>query len=94
MYDYLSQHPLICKGKRRESHFFDWRWDESMTKGGSKDSQVDVSGTEEDIQRVRKVYLDTFYHAKDMQQHPSISTGESTPSYLFHYDIVLPRLKR
>ena len=26
MYDYLSQHPLVIRGKRRETHFLDWRW--------------------------------------------------------------------
>lgn len=98
LYDYLSQHPLVCKGKRRETHFFDWRWDGDGDGGGVKGDGhgYDIIGsrTEEDVKRVRQVYVDTYYYAKDLQQYPSISTGESTPSYLFHYDIVLPRLKR
>lgn len=31
MHDYLSQHPLIIKGKRRETHFLDWRWQSKLT---------------------------------------------------------------
>ncbi|TMW67125.1 hypothetical protein Poli38472_012241 [Pythium oligandrum] len=30
LYDYLSQHPMAAKGKRREPHFFDWRWDAAL----------------------------------------------------------------
>lgn len=26
IYDYLSQHPLVVKAKRRETHCLDWRW--------------------------------------------------------------------
>lgn len=26
MYEYLAKHPLVVKGKRRETHFLDWRW--------------------------------------------------------------------
>ena len=29
-----------------------------------------------------------------LRQYPSILTGESTPSYLFHYDLVIPRIQR
>ena len=34
-----------------------------------------------------------FYHREALQAHASIITGESTPSYLLHSDVVLPRLK-
>ena len=27
VYEYLCQHPLVIRGVRRETHFFDWRWD-------------------------------------------------------------------
>lgn len=29
MYEYIAKHPLVIKGKRRETHFLDWRWVES-----------------------------------------------------------------
>ncbi|KAJ8598505.1 hypothetical protein CTAYLR_001374 [Chrysophaeum taylorii] len=29
MYEYLHKHPLVIRGKRRESHFLDWRWPSS-----------------------------------------------------------------
>lgn len=34
-----------------------------------------------------------FYHREALNAHASIVTGESTPSYMLHSDIVLPRLK-
>ncbi|KAJ0401542.1 hypothetical protein P43SY_007256 [Pythium insidiosum] len=30
LYEYLSQHPDVLKGKRREPHFFDWNWDAAL----------------------------------------------------------------
>jgi hypothetical protein len=26
MYEYLTQHPLVLRARRRETHYFDWRW--------------------------------------------------------------------
>lgn len=34
-----------------------------------------------------------FYHREALHVHASILTGESTPSYMLHSDIVLPRMK-
>lgn len=34
-----------------------------------------------------------FYHVDALRKHQSVITGESTPSYLLHSDIVIPRLK-
>jgi len=79
MYEYLCQHPLIARGKRRETHYFDWRFNTSLSS--------------EDIQGHRNYYMN-FFERSQLSQHPSISTGESTPSYLLHSDIVLPRLKK
>jgi hypothetical protein len=32
LYEYMMQHPLIIRAKRRETHCLDWRWKESLTK--------------------------------------------------------------
>lgn len=76
MYEYICQHPLIAKGKRRETHYFDWRYNDTL----------------QSVQEHREYYMQ-FYERAQLAAHPSISTGESTPSYLLHADIVLPRLK-
>jgi hypothetical protein len=76
IYEFLCQHPLVLRGKRRETHFFDWRWNDKL------------STSPEQL----KYYMN-FYHAEALHKYPSLFTGESTPSYLFHSDIVLPRLK-
>lgn len=26
LYEYLCQHPLVLRAKRRETHYLDWRW--------------------------------------------------------------------
>ena len=30
LYEYINQHPLVVKSKRRETHFFDWRWNKEL----------------------------------------------------------------
>ena len=30
LYEYICQHPLVLRGKRRETHYFDWRWNEKL----------------------------------------------------------------
>lgn len=30
IYEYLNQHPLVVRAKRRETHCLDWRWDDSL----------------------------------------------------------------
>jgi hypothetical protein len=78
LYEYICQHPLVVKGKRRETHYFDWRYN----------SQI----LEKDIAGHRQYYMN-FFEKEVLKKHPSLITGESTPSYLLHSDLVLPRLK-
>lgn len=30
LYDYINQHPWVCKARRRETHCLDWRWNEAL----------------------------------------------------------------
>ncbi|KAL7531535.1 hypothetical protein ACHAXR_005313, partial [Thalassiosira sp. AJA248-18] len=30
LYEYINQHPWVVKAKRRETHCFDWRWDDTL----------------------------------------------------------------
>ncbi|GMH56266.1 hypothetical protein TL16_g02095 [Triparma laevis f. inornata] len=77
MYEYICQHPWGVKGRRRETHFFDWRWVEGF----------------KSVVKLREVYMKYFYY-EDLKSHPSCLTGDSTPSYLLHSDIVIPRVKQ
>lgn len=79
MYEYLCQHPLVMKGKRRETHYFDWRFNHKIPL--------------DDVKAHREFYMN-FYEGEALHKHPSLVTGESTPSYLLHSDIVLPRLQK
>ena len=80
VYEYISQHPLVLKGGRRETHFFDWRWPE--VERGKPMSRDELYG----------VYMN-FFNKEALFQHASLISGESTPSYLFHSNLVIPRMK-
>ncbi len=69
MYEYLCQHPLVVRGKRRETHYFDWRYNHKI---------VDSDAT------AHLKYYMNFFHAEALDKHISLITGESTPSYLLH----------
>ncbi|CAM9394351.1 unnamed protein product [Phaeothamnion confervicola] len=76
LYEYILQHPFAVRGRRRETHFFDWRWQPQLA---SAQERTDFYGR--------------FFHGDKLNQHPALVTGESTPSYLLHFDIVIPRLR-
>jgi len=75
LYEYLNQHPLIIRPKRRETHCLDWRFSDSNN-----------------VEEQRKHCLSFYYH-EELQKHPSLLTGDSTPSYILHSNLVIPRLK-
>lgn len=74
LYELICQHPLVIRGVRRETHCFDWRWNENLKTAKEKQE-----------------YYMKFYNAEALFKYPSLLTGESTPSYLLHSDIVIPR---
>jgi hypothetical protein len=76
LYEYMVQHPLIVRARRRETHCLDWRWNDKC------------KTTEE-----RRAWCHKFYYASDLKLHPSMLTGDSTPSYLLDSRRVIPRLK-
>ena len=78
LHSYICQHPLVLAGKRRETHYFDWRW--------NNDPKF-VTGDDH-----HRFYLN-FFHMDVLRNRPSLMTGESTPSYLLHSDLVIPRVR-
>lgn len=89
MYDYITQHPLVLKGQRREAHYFDWRYRMDL-----EDQTLTVAGMKQSVEQHRSHYMSTFYHPGVLKVHTSLITGDSTPSYLLHSDVVIPRLLR
>jgi hypothetical protein len=82
MYEYIMQHPLVLKGQRRESHYFDWRY------------RAELDSAADSVEKHREHYMNTFFYPKHLVVHTSLITGDSTPSYLLHSDVVIPRLLR
>lgn len=76
LYEYLCHHPLVVPGGRRETHFFDWRWNKELKSTTNQ----------------RNFYMN-FFDKSTIDKNPSLVTGESTPSYLLHSDIVIPRMQ-
>ena len=81
LYDYITQHPLVLQARRRETHALDWRWD------------VSIDSVKEKKFEIAKEFYSQFFFSKQIMKHPSLVTGESTPSYFLHSDIVIPRIK-
>jgi len=77
MYEFICQHPLVLKGRRRETHYFDWRFNHELR----------------DLAEDHYDYYMKFFQWDVLKKHKSLITGESTPSYLLHSDIVIPRMK-
>ena len=42
----------------------------------------------------QKKHCLSFYYADQLKHYPSLQTGDSTPSYLLHTHVVIPRLKQ
>jgi hypothetical protein len=78
VYELLCQHPLVLRGKRRETHYFDWRWNEALTAAAPEEQHA---------------YYLNYFNKEALAKYPSLLTGESTPSYLLHSDVALPRLR-
>lgn len=87
LYELLCEHPLVIRGKRRETHFFDWRWLDQLDAGVT---QATASGS---IAAAAQEEYKKYFNADALFKYPSLLTGESTPSYLLHSDVVIPRLK-
>jgi len=68
---------LVLRARRRETHYLDWRW-----------RREEGLTWEEHRETYHK-----FFHKALLDENPSCLTGESTPSYLLHSDVVLPRVR-
>lgn len=44
MYEYLCQHPLVLRAKRRETHYLDWRWRDGVTDLGEQVATCELRG--------------------------------------------------
>jgi hypothetical protein len=52
-----------------------------------------IDSVEEKKSEIAKEFYSQFFFSKQLMKHPSLITGESTPSYFLHSDIVIPRIK-
>ncbi|KAL4109441.1 hypothetical protein PRIC1_001141 [Phytophthora ramorum] len=84
LYDYILQHDLVWPAKRKETHYFDWRWNKELP---------DPS-TPEGAKKHLRYYEDTFLERKILYRFPSLMSGEATPSYMLGGKVVIDRMKQ
>ncbi|KAF1775758.1 Isopenicillin N synthase-like [Phytophthora cactorum] len=84
LYDYILQHDLVWPAKRKETHYFDWRWNKELP---------DPS-TPEGAEKHLRYYEDTFLERKILYRFPSLMSGEATPSYMLGGKTVIPHCRK
>ncbi|KAG7401102.1 hypothetical protein PHYBOEH_002985 [Phytophthora boehmeriae] len=84
LYDYISQHDLVWPAKRKETHYFDWRWNKSLPD----------SATPEGAKKHLTYFQDTYLDKKVLFRYPSLMSGEATPSYMLGGKLVINRMKQ
>ena len=87
LYEYLMAHPLCTKAVKEKLITLTGDGEDAASGG-----EAALNITEDDTEAHAKQYA--RYFPSKLRQYPSILTGESTPSYLFHYDLVIPRIQR
>ena len=81
MYEYICQHALVAKGKRRETHYFDWRFNKQLAipiKGlREEDILNNPNMSVEDIpeNKAHLEYYLNFFHVEQLKKHTSLITG-------------------
>ncbi|CEG46544.1 (heparan sulfate)-glucosamine 3-sulfotransferase 1 [Plasmopara halstedii] len=83
LYDYILQHDLVWPAKRKETHYFDWRWNKELP------DSMTVEGAEKHF----RYYEDTYFEKNILHRFPSLMSGEATPSYILGGKTVIKRMK-
>ncbi|TYZ60992.1 hypothetical protein PybrP1_005347 [[Pythium] brassicae (nom. inval.)] len=82
LYDYITQHDLAVPAKRKETHYFDWRWNAALPPSGTPEGDA-----------AHCAYYLNFYEKDVLLKCPSLLSGEATPSYLLGGSLVINRLQ-
>lgn len=83
LYDYITQHDLAVSAKRKETHYFDWRWNNELPKSDSPDGAA-----------AHEAYYHNFFERDVLLKCPSLMSGEATPSYLVGGSLVINRMQQ
>ncbi|KAF1332322.1 Glucosamine 3-sulfotransferase 1, partial [Globisporangium splendens] len=83
LYDYITQHDLAVSAKRKETHYFDWRWNAKLPASDSPEGAA-----------AHCAYYHNFFEKDVLMKCPSLMTGEATPSYLLGGSVVIDRMQQ
>lgn len=84
LYDYILQHELVWPAKRKETHYFDWRWN----------NQLPCVSIPDSAQQHLRYYEETYFDKKVLYRFPSLMSGEATPSYMLGGSTVIQRMQK
>lgn len=82
LYDYITQHDLVVPAKRKETHYFDWRWNAALPPSGTPEGDA-----------AHAAYYLNFFEKDVLLKCPSLLSGEATPSYLLGGSRVIRRVQ-
>lgn len=82
LYDYITQHDLVVPAKRKETHYFDWRWNNKLPASSSPEGAA-----------AHCAYYHNFFEKDLLRKCPSLLTGEATPSYMLGGSRIIERMQ-
>lgn len=83
LYDYITQHDLAVSAKRKETHYFDWRWNAKLPSSDSPEGAA-----------AHCAYYHNFFEKDVLMKCPSLMTGEATPSYMLGGSVIINRMQQ
>lgn len=83
LYDYITQHDLAVSAKRKETHYFDWRWNNALPSSDTPEGAA-----------AHETYYHNFFEKDVLMKCPSLMSGEATPSYLVGGSLVIKRMQQ
>ena len=93
LYDHIMQHPMCRRGKQKEFHFFDWRWNQMKEVASNIHLETDPLAVQ--IRQALGIrsqdatdpLLQTFGQffkpsMNDLSTNAKLTTGDGSPSYV------------
>jgi hypothetical protein len=107
LYEYICQHPKILRARTKETHFFDWKWNQhnEVELIPPPDSRIDLKHLNRVIQSaaadddddvdmmMRRNLLLSCFDTTKLLEDDTFATGEATPSYVLYGADVAMRIK-
>ena len=103
LYEYICQHPKVVRARTKETHFFDWKWNQhneveyippesmnvkQLNRVIASSKKTDDDDDEVTMMMRRNMLLSSFQSCKVLEDD-TLATGEATPSYVLYVFSIL-----